>query len=123
MLVINGGHSQSGVISIEIQPNSDSANGSLVAMYGSSGGAISETNTRIFCTLGETNSMAIIHAMDYSATDKHKTFLIRSGDATETWAIAGRWASTTAISSLKILDTASATFDVGTTFALYGIVS
>ena len=59
--------------------------------------------------------------MDYSATDKHKTVLIRANHPGETVACAGRWANTAAITSITI-NTAS-TFVIGSVFSLYGIVS
>ena len=59
--------------------------------------------------------------MDYSATDKHKTALGRSSTAgNEVAAFAGRWANTSAITSVAVL-TSTGTFATGTTFTLYGI--
>lgn len=77
--------------------------------------AISEVNTNFLtCKLD---------FLDYSATDKHKTVLLRADQptsATNTEAV--RWASTSAISSLTIASNGS-TFVAGTTMALYGIAS
>jgi hypothetical protein len=69
--------------------------------------------------------VATVHIMDYSATDKHKTVLVRSNTAgDQVHAAAGRWASTNAITSVSIdLYATSANFVSGSTFALYGIVS
>jgi hypothetical protein len=92
-------------------------------MYGWPGGAVSETVSRIFFTMSGEGATAIIQAMDYSATNKHKTFLIRSGDKDEVWALAGRWASTSAITSLRILDTGGQTFDSGSTFTIFGVIA
>jgi len=64
-----------------------------------------------------------IQIMDYSATDKHKSGLIRftsTPDQPVTVAQAFRWASTSAITTITLAD---ATFTSGSTFALYGIVS
>ena len=59
--------------------------------------------------------------MDYSATDKHKTALIRSNGASQAVEMtAQRWASTSAITSLACIVTNSS-FAAGTTFALYGV--
>jgi hypothetical protein len=72
-------------------------------------------------------STSLIHIMDYSATDKHKTVLGRSSgkDGALDFAVsalATRWASTNAVNQVKLsLDTNS--FASGSTFALYGIVS
>ncbi len=65
--------------------------------------------------------------MDYSATDKHKTTLIRSrssrdnGD-TDTTAGAGRWANTAAVNTVRFYLT-SGSFAIGSTFNLYGVIA
>jgi len=72
--------------------------------------------------LDTTPSVTIIQIMDYTATDKHKSVLIRentSGSDAETFAGAGRWASTSAITSIVV--NASGNFNSGSTFYLYGI--
>ena len=61
--------------------------------------------------------------MDYSATDKHKTFLTRanrSGSGVDM--IASRWANTAAITSIA-LATVGTTFATGSTFSLYGRIA
>ena len=61
----------------------------------------------------------IIQIMDYTATDKHKSVLIRSNNVTNgVYAMAGRCATTAAIHTLRF-ETSS--FEAGTTFHLYGI--
>ena len=62
-----------------------------------------------------------IEINDYSATDKHKAFLFRGDSSYSARADAGRWASTAAITAINI-DT-NQTWDVGSTFFLYQIVS
>ena len=65
----------------------------------------------------------IMQFMDYSATDKHKTALTRSGTAGDrVFAVAQRWANTNAITTL-LLFSYSANYPAGTTAYLYGIVS
>jgi hypothetical protein len=67
--------------------------------------------------------MGRLQVMDYSATDKHKTSLVRSDeseDGTEAWV--SRWPSTSAINSI-LLYAPSNSFTAGSTFALYGIVA
>jgi hypothetical protein len=65
--------------------------------------------------------------MDYSATNKHKSTLIRSrssrdnGD-TDTTAGAGRWANTNAVNQIKFYLT-SGSFAIGSTFSLYGVIA
>lgn len=59
--------------------------------------------------------------LDYSATDKHKTVLARQDVPTNgTEALAGRWASTSAITSI-VITVPSVSFNSGSTFALYGV--
>ena len=61
--------------------------------------------------------------MDYSATDKHKTVLVRQSATGEAVAMrANRWANTAAITSLNVSTTTNS-FSAGFTFALYGIAS
>ena len=60
--------------------------------------------------------------MDYSATDKHKTTLVRNDQSGVTGMWAGRWANTAAINRLDIIG-ANGTFPIGTTLNLYGIVA
>lgn len=114
--------------------NSSTSNYSTVRMLGTGSTTISGTapvSTRIAqITVPAANltgqfGSAIINVMDYSATDKHKTVLVRSntpGD--QTHAAAGRWADTSAITSVTIdLYASTDNFISGSTFALYGIVS
>ena len=65
-----------------------------------------------------------ISIFDFSATDKHKSILIRS-DVAEigTEAIAARWASTSAITTILISMWNAGSFAIGSTFHLYQIVS
>jgi len=72
---------------------------------------------------GTRRTAAVTHIMDYSATDKHKTLLTRGVTAGQNVAAhANRWANTNAITSVSVITTVG-TFNSGTTFALYGIVS
>lgn len=67
---------------------------------------------------------ALIQIMDYSATDKHKTVLLRTNEAGQsTDATTGRWANTSAITSIQIYGAGSSNFTVGSTLGLYGIAS
>jgi len=76
--------------------------------------------------LSTTQSNAIVQIMDYSATDKHKTVLIRetnnnpSGPAVTMYA--GRLDTTSAITSLTALVSAN-NFASGSTFSLYGVIA
>lgn len=69
-----------------------------------------------------TQTMGILHFLDYSQTDKHKTFLVRTNIAgTEARQLAARWAQTSAISSISLGIRTGFSFTVGSTFNLYGI--
>ena len=79
---------------------------------------------RIICSSasGTTTSAGfnVTSIMDYSATDKHKTTLSRGNNAaSRTEMMAGRWANTSAITSMNI--SAVNEYAAGSTFYLYGI--
>jgi hypothetical protein len=95
----------------------------------SSGGASGQNQLPLPSSESSTPSMTKLDFLDYSATDKHKTILTR-GDRPDnrTTARAGRWASTSAITSVTFYapDYFAGTVDTwnaGSTFALYGIAS
>jgi hypothetical protein len=66
-------------------------------------------------------TVATFNIMDYSATDKHKTSLIRVSAASRTVA-AGmqRWATTDAITSVTLAFLVG-NYVAGSTFSLYGV--
>lgn len=101
------------------------SNYSWVRMYGqgSGTGVSNKDATTAFAYDFYTNRTILrIQIMDYSATDKHKTILSRWDTAQNiTGATAMRWANTNAITSLSF--SPGTNFNLGTTFALYGIVS
>ena len=70
--------------------------------------------------------MSIAQIMDYSATDKHKTVLVRGnydqpsvGRFVE--AQASRWANTAAINSIAVSSTSN--LGVGSRIDLYGVIA
>jgi hypothetical protein len=111
---------------IAVRYNSDTgSNYSYVRM---TDGPASASGTETFGRFGIGNPtfrfLVIAQIMDYSATDKHKTWLVRSNIPQDyVGAQAGRWANTAAITSVNVLTTTADTFAIGTTFALYGIAS
>jgi hypothetical protein len=112
---------------IVIRFNSDSgSNYSYVQMFASTSGNGSVTGTTTSlqsAVLRTAVSQNLIQIMDYSATDKHKTVLIRRGQpASDTVAAAERWANTSAITNISLVTNAG-TYNSGTSFALYGIVA
>jgi hypothetical protein len=59
---------------------------------------------------------------DYSATDKHKTYVSQNGTSNKGSEVAaGRWANTAAVTSLTLSSVNGWTFAAGSTFALYGV--
>lgn len=113
--------------------NGDSATNYSYVQMGGSGTAASSSAlgpgdgiTAIYVyPAGPTDATnAIVDIMDASATDKHKTVLARSNDASlNVTALAGRWANTAAVTSININTTNGNQWGVGSTFSLYGIVS
>jgi hypothetical protein len=101
-----------------------------VHMVGYAGitGSFSATNTNSLQGVGNLNTAgfgnSIAQLMDYSATDKHKSILMRIGDPSvdAVTALAGRVAITDAINSVNLSPNAGS-FASGSTFALYGIAS
>jgi hypothetical protein len=70
-------------------------------------------------------SIGVIQVADFSATDKQKSVLVRADSAganAATEMIAGRWASTSAITSILVYLSAG-NYLAGSTFFLYQIVS
>ena len=112
---------------VYVRFNGDSgSNYSRVGMEGngSSASSFSGSGTEIRGLFGSaTQHNNILQIMDYTATDKHKTALGRRNIASgSTVAVAGRWANTSAITSVTLI-AASQAWQVGSTFSLYGIAS
>jgi hypothetical protein len=111
---------------IRVRFNSDAAsNYSFVTMRGNGSTATSSSSTTDFVpgvdAFTAQGSMGVYQIMDYSATDKHKTVLVRGGYAADdTKAAAVRWANTSAITSIGFT-MASGNFTSGSTFSLYGV--
>ena len=131
LILILNGQSTAGEISFRLNADSGS-NYSQVFMRGSSttqSGASTFNKAFPFInSVGNaTRLVGQIQFMDYSATDKHKTNLSRTGyvqnsdSAFSTEATAIRWANTAAITTIAFTSTGS--FASGSTFNLYGIAS
>ena len=112
--------------------NGDSGdNYNSVVMWGNGSTANSAQNTNApysFWAYSNSTSFAaaVIQFMDYSATDKHKTMLVRNGTAADlTGARAVRWASTSAITSITLFGGISGgtNLQTGSTFSLYGVIA
>lgn len=103
------------------------SNMSRVRMTGNGSTAVSSADSNTYSVLSDESATSVgittLDFMDYSATDKHKTILMRGNTAAiSTTATAIRWASTSPITGFKI-SAASSTWQAGTTFSLYGIAS
>jgi hypothetical protein len=129
VVVFNGGATTSSKpLVVNYNGDATPANYSQVRMFGDGSAAYSDlTNTNgggmdfgFVNTALTTNT--IFQIMDYSATNKHKTGLLRwnSLDTGYVIANANRWANTAAITSVRIFPT-NGNFQTGSTFALYGI--
>ena len=118
---------------IQFRLNSDSgSNYNLVNMYGngSSAGSYASSNISVgYFTTTATPSIGvktIVNAdfLDYSATNKHKSVISRAGKSASgtsgTDALANRWASTAAVTSLQVIASAGS-FEIGSTFRLLGV--
>lgn len=127
VIVFNGGVTSRTGQFLEFNGDTTSANYSNIYAYGSGASAFTgSAANRIFAEVIENsaNNNAIIHIMDYSATNKHKTSLIRVNNATPNGVEmrAFRWANTSAITSISLVASGT-TWLSGSSFYLYGIVS
>lgn len=135
ILVMNVGGDVAG-LDPGIRFNGDTAaNYNMVTMAGDGSAASSGiSNNNTFAMIGWTTSIGtsasgtniVVQIMDYSTTDKHKTFLARSSNSSiSVDAFADRWASTAAINTIliKANGTGSGNWAIGSTFALYGVAA
>jgi hypothetical protein len=127
-LILVSNYSPSADSASEIRFNGDTgSNYSTVTMRGDGSAAYSAGFTTTFIQpsngTGEANNtrqLYILQIMDYSATDKHKTTLLRMNNSGHVQAQANRWANTNAITSISVYN---ATFLTGSTFNLYGVIA
>lgn len=113
-----------------LQFNSDTGS-NYYRVYGQGNGTTllaateNTTNFRINNS-GQDNSIFVTHIFDYVATDKEKPLLVRYNQGTGSFPAvgmsAGRWANTSAITSI-LLNMNADDFPSGSSFYLYGIVS
>ena len=117
----------SGTTNYQLRFNGDTgSNYSGLLAYGDGTSAASFTTTtlNLMAYGGDSSMKALVKAQiqDYSATDKHKTVLARADRANQVSSMmAGRWASTSAITSLEIRTTTADNYGVGSTFRLLGV--
>jgi hypothetical protein len=134
LILVFDGTATASASSLRVEVNGDTAsNYSFVRAGGNGSSTFSSSVTAAYLPLvwsnqelGTTRSNAILQAMDYSATDRHKTFLLRennnntSGTAVVMYGL--RWANTTAINQLRIFVAANS-ITAGSTFNLYGRIA
>lgn len=127
MLIVNG-QTTSSLNNLVVRFNSDSgSNYSYVRMLGDGSSASSASNGSLtyaaFGDVGNLDSVVTATVFDYSATDKHKTALVRGnngGSGGVVSAYATRWASTSAITTMTVT-AGSGDLASGMSLALYGV--
>jgi hypothetical protein len=125
ILVFDGVVSAGGGEVVFINFNGDTTSGNYSSVFANGDGSTtgSSTNPRRLGLVYASRSNFIANIMDYSATDKHKTYLSRDGAASNVVEmIAGRWANTGVITSLRVLTDANG-FASGSVFSLYGVIA
>lgn len=132
ILVVNIKMASGGVGWGRIKFNSSSSGYSWVNMAGTGSSAaseaVSETAGRLstYARWSTTEFCSVItQIMDYSAADKHKTFLSRANDpaVNAVEAEASRWASNDAIHTIQIYQNDLNPMAIGSTFSLYGRIA
>jgi hypothetical protein len=124
LVVIFNGSLPSGQ-SLFMRLNADSSNHSLMRIYNDGGGTPSAgTLSNWEIGFNNTTLFSKTEIMDYATTNKHKTSLIRWGNAdgtSYTMAAAGRWASTSAVTSIALVTSGGGNITAGSTFSLFGV--
>jgi len=122
ILIYNG--TTTANIGVSATLNGDTANQQRTFMYGSGGTKDGGTGgPREVIYSSTTMTTAIVEFLDYSATDKHKMILCRSGAAgVITLASINTWQSLTALNSISISPN-SGSFSLNSTFSLYGVIA
>lgn len=130
VLVVAGGSNS--YSAFEIKFNGSSANYTYAGMetnggssaYVPSGAATALVGNYNYWVedIGTSNTTYQFQVFDYAQTSKHKSTLYRvSAAATGVGAYFGRWADTSAVTSIAVGRAAGNTWRTGTTFALYGV--
>jgi hypothetical protein len=122
LVILFGGAAASATqLSIEFNGDTGSNYSRQYLEFRGSAGAGESTDKRWIADVGSAQSNFIFQVMDYSATDKQKTALVRANDPSAiVWAAAGRWANTAAITSIKLFS-GGPNFVAGSSFSIYGI--
>ena len=129
VLVIDALGDSSSAANVLVTFNGDSgSNYSFVLMSGNGSTAISSSGTTTsisgFGSDGTNKIFTLFQVMDYSATDKHKSVLVRPNRADSVvQARAARWANTSSVTTVTITDNLANGYAIGSTFYIYGIAS
>lgn len=136
ILVMNFSLNDSGT-TLDIRLNGDTANNYFTQMLQGTGSAAASVLSNgvaqmrllggdsVWANSGFVNQ-AVVNFLDYSATDKNKAILARSGttgDYPGVRAIATRWASNSAINEISIFPGGGYSFQPGSTFNLFGVIA
>lgn len=124
-LVLVVGGTTTTATGFEAKLNGSTADMSTVYMYGagsnSSGASGSAGNVSVIGNIGPEGGTTVTHFFDYSATNKHKTFILEGGrPGGIAIYYANRWASLNAINSIGFTLQAGQLV-AGTVISLYGI--
>lgn len=135
LILISSVSLASGAENLRIRLNSDSgSNYSATILSGSGSGALSARNSsQTYLSvdyngfINTTPNVNIVNLQNYSNTTTYKTVVVRSNNAASgasgVDAIVGLWRSTSAITSITVLNSGGANFASGSTFTLYGIAA
>lgn len=124
ILILRGSTGTTALTGVRLNADTGS-NYSWVLMRGNGSNAASASGTETYVPIwyagNPQSGVGIVQIMDYSATDKHKTALVRQDtDNDVTAAFATRWANTAAVTSLTVR-TSTSSFNIGTTISIYGV--
>jgi hypothetical protein len=132
LVLVTNGTSASGADALRFRFNGDTGNNySFVRMWGENSSAFSSSATTNFAYAGDLpgSNLAFfsrLQIMDYSASNKHKGTLASqaynpAAANYNAFTTANRWSNNNAITSISVF--CVTTFNIGTTFSLYGIAS
>lgn len=126
ILVVSGTLGSGGGVYIYFNGDTTNSNYSRVYMFGdgSSTGSGTDSQPKWAELSSSQQSNFVTQIFDYSATDKHKSILNRATVPNVfTIAYAGRWANTSAITSILVDPESTSQFAAGTSLALYGVAA
>lgn len=127
-LVLVSTNSMTATDSLFVRFNNNTTGYTAVRIFqsgGNNGTPVSDTYAPAEIGYNTTANMGIVNIMDYSVTNKHKTYFTRWGNANGTKYVqfyAACWANTEAIHTIN-LSPSIHQIAAGSTFALYGIVA